>query len=1261
MLPGGAFRAAVDGYYNPIPPRPGGVEIKRYTSGSPSSTSSWQSANSNNQYTNWDQSLNQASTDPGDLVVYITDGDPTAYDFDRPGDPFSPGPPPDVGVGTDRNATVAGITLERAVEGANQIKNSGARVLALGVGEALQDQASVDRLTQISGPDVARSIGEFDVETTDVALVADFDDLAAAVRGLVLDLCSPSLTIRKFAQSASDASYQPADGWDIEVTPTVGGGFDWVLPAGATGPTASDATSGGGFAQFQWEPLVEDAVSAALVEEDLSGRPDFVPGRPGPDNDYRCEFKNADGDVRVASGELTDGGATASFSLSGIGNEIGTCSVYNSFVPTPAIALTKLNSPTRVRGDLDPPATVRSDYSVTNPGNTPLSDVAVLDDNCAPVQPVTQGSPNGAFNVGDDNRDGHLDLTEDWEFFCERDARASGRASGPITVVNTAVARGTDPSGTVVTDEATDDVDIYIPEIVLTKLVNGADAVTVSAGTAVQYTYEATNIGNTPLASVGLVDDTPPCVSPTPADQADGDAVMQPGETWTWVCDALPDSAVVNTATVTGTPLDPTTNEFFPMPNPVVTAVDTAEVSVVDPGLTLTKTVDASIVFPGDEVTYDYAAENTGTSDLRNDTGDPGWVQDDVCADVLPVPAAGPNSGDLNDDGLLNPGETWRFTCSMPLFTPTLNTATIVAQPIDGGGQPIADPLEREDVAFVAVVEPGIALVKTALVPVVLDTAADPVLGPDVPTVRPAEYLYEVTNTGDVPLRGVALVDDRCASPVLADGDVDADVVLDPSEVWVYTCTTTLTRSQGTPPPAGAESGIVTNTAQVTGVPFLPTQPVIEGPVQQATDTAQVLVIQPGISITKTPSADVVVVDSAVTYTFAVTNTGDVSLAVIGPLDDKCAGLTYTGGDIDGNDLLDGANSGQVETWTFECTRSVPLPAPPEQTDVNEVAVLGIDPLGNVYAATDTAEVTVLDLAIDLVKSVSDHLVLTGSRVTYDFEVTNVGRSPIAGDDVLAEISLADASLPRQPDCEVPALVSKTGGNQDELLDRDPPELWTYRCAATIDAPTVDLAGVEGIGGTTLGLRLPVFAFDAQYVQNFTPGISIVKTADPTTTAPGGPVTYSYAVRNTGDVPLSDVAERITDDTCSPVRYASGDLDGDGLLDTPDSIFEDALDEVWVFTCATTVTVTTINTAVVTGTATDPDGRPLCDAVDVAPAPGEPTCEPTARDQAVVVVTGLLPDTGGAPAWPLLGVGALLILVGLAVRGVRRGSNAFDR
>ena len=87
------------------------------------------------------------------------------------------------------------------------------------------------------------------------------------------------------------------------------------------------------------------------------------------------------------------------------------------------------------------------------------------------------------------------------------------------------------------------------------------------------------------------------------------------------------------------------------------------------------------------------------------------------------------------------------------------------------------------------------------------------------------------------------------------------------------------------------------------------------------------------------------------------------------------------------------------------------------------------------------------------------------------------------------------------------------------------------------------------------------------------PGIHLAKAASTNTLpAGGGPVTYTYTVTNTGNVPLTGVT--VTDDVCSPVTYQSGDANNDGKLD---------IAETWTYTCTQTLTASTTNTGTAIG------------------------------------------------------------------------------
>ena len=110
------------------------------------------------QYTNWDQSLDQAGAQPSDLVVYVTDGDPTAVDSDQPGDPFyvAGKDPPDV---RDRHGQRRAACSSRSTARSRRRTRSRPRAPACsrsGSGRAVTQTDSVARLVQIAGPQVVR-------------------------------------------------------------------------------------------------------------------------------------------------------------------------------------------------------------------------------------------------------------------------------------------------------------------------------------------------------------------------------------------------------------------------------------------------------------------------------------------------------------------------------------------------------------------------------------------------------------------------------------------------------------------------------------------------------------------------------------------------------------------------------------------------------------------------------------------------------------------------------------------------------------------------------------------------------------------------------------------------------------------------------------------------------------------------------------------------------------------------------------------------
>lgn len=217
---------------------------------------------------------------------------------------------------------------------------------------------------------------------------------------------------------------------------------------------------------------------------------------------------------------------------------------------------------------------------------------------------------------------------------------------------------------------------------------------------------------------------------------------------------------------------------------------DQGSLPVCRPSTALSASASAPTIHGGDSVTLTFNEHNDGDVGLTNVRVTTDYTG---CAPAYV-------SGDTANAGVLDPGETWKFTCT---FTPTATvTVTADGHGIDFLGNDItypAYPAERAKVT-VTVIKPNTVLKKTASANVT--------------------YSYSESNTGDVVLdpptagdRNSVVTDDKCAPVTYVSGDTDGDKRLDPAETWNFTCTATIAG-----PTTATGSTSVTNVATGSGI-----------------------------------------------------------------------------------------------------------------------------------------------------------------------------------------------------------------------------------------------------------------------------------------------------------------------------------------------------------------------------------------------------------------------------------------------------------
>ena len=205
-------------------------------------------------YTNWDNALLQAlytsdsSTPRANAVVFVTDGDPTALNNNH-------GKPIEVTVPAAATSSSPN-TLNNAITHANELKQEGTHIFALGVGNGVTNAESQARLKAISGNQEFKA--GVPIGSVDWVVVKNFGDLAGTLADLATSLCASSVRVTKRVDEDGDGSYaEAAGGWTF--TGGLGmssGSYEWRQPTGSTTPGQRHVTvtDDNPTAMFEWDP-----------------------------------------------------------------------------------------------------------------------------------------------------------------------------------------------------------------------------------------------------------------------------------------------------------------------------------------------------------------------------------------------------------------------------------------------------------------------------------------------------------------------------------------------------------------------------------------------------------------------------------------------------------------------------------------------------------------------------------------------------------------------------------------------------------------------------------------------------------------------------------------------------------------------------------------------------------------------------------------------------------------------------------------------
>lgn len=975
---------------------------------------------------------------------------------------------------------------------------------------------------------------------------------------------------------------------------------------------------------------------------------------------FECDYALKPGDI--IAGEITNtatGTGTPPL-LSGLDAPTATSSALVSAEQSAAITLDKVAGLPTVSGGTnsmlsDVGDTITFSFNIRNTGNLPFETVSLSD-------PLITDAPNsGTFTcVLNDGVMTPFVLNADPlpsldDITCAGVYTLTQADVDAGVVANMATAIGDPPGVIPPAPEAVSGSTAPVPPAPSMTILKSASVipVTVMEGTVITYTYLVENTGNVTISNVAPIDLGPTFNGVTGTNILSGYtpivAILAPGDSQpfqaTYAISQIdldnmaaasdPATAIVNEATTDG---EPAQGSIPPVPP------STVETGVVaDPKIELVKTsVSPAIVTAGADIVYTFMLSNIGNVSVSDPI-----VNDSRC--MSPGTVLSFTSGYVSGDTGIQPevldvGETWEFSCTYAISQADINAGTVqnsaTAEGQDPSGATISDDSDSNnpgDDTGAADDPTNSPLMQNSAWNVMKSTVSVPSVEGDT-----LVYQFVVENLGNVDITSVLVSDMKCAAaPVLLSGDVGADLILSPSENWIYECTSIgVTQTE-------VNDGMVDNEVTITGT-APPSAPVLPS---DSHDISTPIAPAPGLTIDKSASPPTIGlgnigtatdVGDTIVYSFDVENTGNVTISSITVVD---TGPTF-GGNI-GTGVWTGTSCSLASLLPMQSTLcgatytlsqadiDAAIAAGPNSV-VNSANADGLTPNSSTTPSLPDEEMTTIsaDSAVSILKIGNDPTILMGAdpvltdpgdMVTYDITVQNTGNTTLSNVLVTDTLTAVTCSLPASPSGNP---FTNNGTNNLAVGD-------SVVCTATYTINqndinngqvlnTANVSSVDPAGTPVNGSAQETTAFTQKT------SLALVKTASmlPVVPAAGDIITYSFMVENTGNVTLSGV--QVDDMQCqtpiAPLTAVNGlnaitDTNSDQLLDAG---------EIWTFECGYAITTADILASEIINTASATGSPPAGSGLS-APSSSSSALVKAAQNAAITLdkVAGMPTITGG--------------------------------